>query len=148
MESFGDTCICKNHGLRRLMAFDFRKYSLPPIGLGDSEILIQEILRSGNTLYDKSLVKGRGWDFMCKSCGDILREHYDEFSINMSQSFVEYEGNIDGVVPYLTGYFGFDLAEIGKIKNYQKIENYREYLDFLKIESLDEILRDLNPSNK
>jgi hypothetical protein len=124
-------CICANSGLRSLMSFSFIDYRIGPIALADSEILIQELIRSGNESYDKTLIKDRGWDFQCKTCGSVLHEHYDEYSINMYQSIIEYKAPIAGFVPYLIGFYGFKLDECDKIINFKLTTNINEFLSYV-----------------
>ena len=132
MNLYRGKCICNNTGLRSLMSFSFIDYCIGPTALADSEILIQELLRSGNENYVKTLVNDRGWDFKCKTCGSVLREHYDEYSINMYQSFIEYFEKGEDVVPFIVGFYGFKIDECDKIKNFRSTSNVNTFLSYIK----------------
>jgi hypothetical protein len=130
--ALGNKCICTNYGLRKLISFNFENYAISPLACADSEMLIHELLRSGQSCYSKEMI-GDSWAFTCGKCGSKLHEHYDEYSISMNRSFIEYEGNSEMNGKVLIGYYGFDLSDVSKITDFVKITDANEYLGALNV---------------
>ena len=125
-------CICKNSALRTIIAFDYRKYKISPVGLADAEILIQYLLRNNSGTYSKNLNSKGNWDYTCLRCGCILHEQYEEYSINMSRSLIENDGNVIQNAPYLIGWFGFNADEFNKINGFLKVDKTDNYIQIIK----------------
>jgi len=115
------------------MAFDFSNYGISPLALVDSEMLIQELLRAPESGYDKAMDEESGnWLFTCKHCGSKLKEHYDEYSISMCRSYVEWQHGSKHRGNYLVGFYGFDLKNVSRIGDYRKVANALDYISSIK----------------
>lgn len=45
-------CICHHQALRKLMSFRFEDYTIGPLALADTEILIHHLIHQSTTIYN------------------------------------------------------------------------------------------------
>ena len=98
-ESVQEGCLCSSDGFRKVVSFNFEDYrflnlgpEIAPTGLADSEILIQEFIR---TRYISERSKSPSPSvtiqvFQCPVCRSKCIETYSEYSISMNRSYVKF----------------------------------------------------------
>lgn len=128
-------CLCASPGFQKLLSFDFRDYGIGPVGLADTEILIDAIVRQRFLRQDKSESSSGEVQqvCICPQCQATCTERYAEFSISMYQSVVTYEQPklaLTGL--YLVGFYGFKRDEFDKVDDFQRASTTEEFLRRLK----------------
>lgn len=127
------SCMCTSPGFRKLLAFDFRDYDgIGPVGLADTEILIDVIVRNEFTAQGEP-VSGAGettQDYVCSQCGVRCTVHHEDYSINMACSVVDFaDAEISASTGlYLVGFYGFKREDFGKVDDYRKAVSRDEFL--------------------
>ncbi len=135
ISSWEKQCFCANPGFQKLLSFNFDDYGIGPVGLVDSEILIDAIIRQRFKRHDEleSGSNAMAQSYTCPQCGATCTELYSEFSISMYQSTVTFhdEAALATNGLYLVGFFGFKQSEFDEIG------------DFLRTSSIDEFINQL-----
>ena len=129
-ETYGNRCICDRPGIRKILSFNFEDYTLGPVACADTEILVQALVRESENYTGEHTDEG-DCRYRCAACGTVLVEHYDDYSINMYRSYVEYEGRESVQGQYLVGFRCFDLADVEKIDDFTEAESIESYLAYL-----------------
>ena len=129
-------CFCPAPGFRKLVSFDFRDYAIGPVGLADSEILIDSIIRQQFTTLsqlDDSEVSEISTTYQCPNCGATCTEIYAEFSISMYRSTVRFDGGSPAADEglYLVGFYGFNREEFARIDDFRRTESVEEFVRFV-----------------
>lgn len=124
-------CRCSIPGFQKIVSFNFEDYGIAPTLLWDSEILIQEIIRSEFDALDEG-VQHQGDSkrrYRCPSCGRSCTETYTEFSINMYRSFVLFDQDLrSSHSEYVLGYRGFEQKDFDKIPDFSRSLDFDLYL--------------------
>lgn len=131
LSALGDRCICKLPGLRKLLSFNFEDYGAGPMACADTEILIQSLLRDGNANYTATPDAEGNYTFLCSTCGTALVEHFEDYSINMYRSYIEYDQRRSVHGRYLVGFRSFTIADRDRIDDFTEAESKEAYLEYL-----------------
>lgn len=130
-------CFCDSPYYQRIVGFNFCDYNIGPVGLADSEILVQAFVRD-------RCAKIKGPDrsgceitqiYECPRCHRQITEHYDEYSINMSRTYIEIHGNVpwSKTCLFMIGWYGFVSNDFSKITGYEKTDSIDQFLRQMKV---------------
>lgn len=128
-------CFCANPFFQKLLSFNFDDYGIGPIGLADTEILVSDLVMQR---FDKDeqadeVNRDMSLGYRCPQCHAKCIEVYREFSISMNVCYALFDEPrvLADKASYLIGFFGFDLEDIGRIKDFQRTESVEGYLESL-----------------
>ncbi|HPF41454.1 MAG TPA: hypothetical protein P5081_22125 [Phycisphaerae bacterium] len=126
-------CFCDSPGFQKLMSFDFQKYGTNPVGLADTEILIDEIIRNRFKKEggDKAPDPAAGWPtYTCPQCGATCDVGWQDYSISMNCSTVKFHGRRKRakVGLYVIGFYGFSKKSFEKIRDFKRASSAKAYL--------------------
>lgn len=129
-------CFCASPGFQKLISFDFRDYDIiGPVGLADTEILIDEIIRERFTKAKRhqSRTSDEWPDYICPQCGAKCSVGWEDFSISMNRSVAQFDGDFPQSETglYLVGFYGFDRSEFARIKDFRQTVDAEEYRRFI-----------------
>jgi len=133
LTAWQEGCFCASPGFRKLLSFDFQNYEIGPVGLADSEILIDSIIRKEFKSLSESGTFETTTIYECPNCGTTCTECYADYSINMYRSTVTFDGDPApaGEGLYLVGFYGFNREEFARIIDFRRTESVEEFVRFV-----------------
>lgn len=129
LERWAQHCFCSNAGFVRMVSLD-----LGPTALADAQILIDELIRE-RFVQDGPLEYRNSesiQQYRCPQCGSRCRVHWEQFSIHMDRSYIEWLSLPEPVGAksfYLLGFYGYSLPR--RIDGFQKVDSPDEFIEEL-----------------
>ncbi|MCA9254324.1 MAG: hypothetical protein KDA33_01745 [Phycisphaerales bacterium] len=133
VRAWNQQCFCDSPGFQKLMSFDFHKYGTNPVGLADTEILIDEIIRERFEKQgaDTGPDPAGAWPtYRCPQCGATCDLGWQDYSISMNCSTVKFHGRRKRarVGLYVIGFYGFKRSSFEPIKDFRRASSAKAYL--------------------